>query len=45
MGIERVMGSREPKATLWHFRLFHTNPSQETKSRERDGVKNISLVA
>jgi hypothetical protein len=42
MGIERVMGSREPKATLWHFRLFQTNPSQEPKSRERDGVKYFS---
>ena len=45
MEIERVMGSRDPKTTLWHFRLFQTNPSQETKSREIDGVKNISLVA
>jgi hypothetical protein len=45
MGIGRVMGSREPKAALWHFRLFQTNPSQEPKSRERDGAKNISLVA
>jgi hypothetical protein len=44
MGIERVMGSPEPKATLWHLRLFQTNPGQETKSRERDGAKNISLV-
>ena len=38
-------GSREPKATLWHFRLFQTNPSQEIKSRERDRDKKISLVA
>jgi hypothetical protein len=45
MGIERVMGSCEPKTTLWHFRFFQTNPSQETKSREIDGAKNISFVA
>ena len=45
MEIERVIGSRDPKTTLGHFRLFQTNPSQETKSREIDGVKNISLVA
>jgi hypothetical protein len=36
MGIERVLGSREPKATLRHFLLFLTNPSQETKSSTED---------
>jgi hypothetical protein len=45
MGIEKVMASREPKTTLWHFRFFQTNPSQETKSREIDGAKNISHMA
>ena len=42
MEIESHGLTSDPKTTLWHFRLFQTNPSQETKSRELDGVNTKS---